>query len=230
MPLSLHSRQIGDVTVVRCSGRIIEGPESAALKDHLAELSRDPFVVLNLGEVDFVDSSGLGLLVRLLTRSHAAGGDLKLCAVRPRIREVVRITRLDTLFELPASEDDAVQAFYRQTASKTTSRRLGTQILCVGRSADVQAYLRELLGAAGYGVMAVGNVADALTLAKATRPKLVVIAIDGSGASDTRVVETFRNLEPALATIALPADFSGHDAGEAGERLLNQVRTILGGQ
>ena len=57
-----------------------------------------------------------------------------------------------------------------------------------------------------------------------------MITVADSSAGDTRAVETFRSLDPALTTIELSADFSGHDAGEAGERLLNQVRTILGGR
>jgi len=227
MPLSLQNRRIGDITVVTCSGRIVEGPQSDALRQHLEGLSQDPCVVLNLGGVDFIDSSGLGLLVRLLTRSRAAGGDLKLCEVSSRIREVLRITRLETLFEMPASEAEAVQAFYRLGASTPTSRRLGTDILCIGRSADVQAYVRELLGTAGYGVMTVSNLSDAMTLIKATRPKLVVIGADLSNPGDSRALQAFRNIDPTLATIELPADFSGHDAGEAAEHLLQQVRATM---
>src|SRR4051794_40859682 len=86
MPLSVQSRPVGDVTVITCRGRIIEGPESAALQEHVGVQSHDRCIVLNLCEVDFIDSSGLGLLVRLLTRCRAAGGDLKLCAVPGRIR------------------------------------------------------------------------------------------------------------------------------------------------
>jgi anti-sigma B factor antagonist len=227
MSLSLQDRRIGDVTVVTLTGRIVEGPASAALRQHLEGLAQHPCVVLNFGGVDFIDSSGLGLLVRLLTRSRAAGGDLKLCEVSSRIREVLRITRLDTLFEMPNSEALAVQAFYQHGASTPASRRLGTDILCIGRSVDVQAYVRELLGTAGYGVMTVSNLSDALTLIKATRPKLVVMGADLFNAGDSRAREAFRGVDPTLAMIELPADFSGHDAGVAAERLLDQVRTTL---
>jgi anti-sigma B factor antagonist len=211
MPLSLQSRRVGDITVIACGGRIVEGAESAALQQHLNLLSHDPCLVLNLAGVEFIDSSGLGLLVRLLTRSRAAGGTLRLCAVPARIAEVLRITRLDKLFDTHASEADAI----------------GTEILCVGRSADVQAYVRELLGHAGYGVMAVSTLADALTLIKATRPRVVVIGADVDLASGIRAVDTFKSIDATLATIELPADFSGHDAGEAAERLLHQIRTTM---
>jgi anti-sigma B factor antagonist len=227
MPLTLHSRRIGDITVVTCSGRIIEGSESASLRQHLEGLAQDPCVVLNLGAIDFVDSTGLGMLVRLLTRSRTVGGDLKLCDVSSRIREVLRITRLDTLFDILDSEAEAIQPFYQRGTSTSTSRDLKTDILCIGRSADVQAYVRELLGKAGYGVLTVTTLSDAITLLKATRPKLAIIATERSNAGDTRTVDALKRINPTLATIELPADFSGHDAGTAGERLLDDVRATL---
>jgi anti-sigma B factor antagonist len=227
MPLSLQSHRVGDITVVTCSGRIVEGPESTALQQCLDLLSHDPCVVLNLADVNFIDSSGLGLLVRLLARSRAAGGSLRLCAVPTRIGDVLKITRLERLFDTHASEADAVAAFYERGSSTPASRRVGTEILCVGRSADVQAYVRELLGHAGYGVLTVRNLSDALTLLKATRPRVVVIGADMCVTGGIRAVDTFKSIDATLSTIELPADFSGDDAGEAAERLLDQIRTIM---
>ena len=227
MPLSLQSRRVGDITVITCSGRIVEGPASAALQDNLSLLSHNRRVVLNLADVTFIDSSGLGLLVRLLTRSRAAGGTLRLCAVPTRVAEVLKITRLDTLFDSHASEADAIAAFYQRGSSMSAARRVGTEILCVGRSADVQAYVRELLGRAGYGVMTVSSLSDALTLLKATRPRVVVIGPDVCVTGEVRAADAFKSIDAAVATIELPADFSGHDAGAAAERLLHQIRTTM---
>ena len=228
MPLSVQSRPVGDVIVITCRGKIIEGFESAELQQHVGVQSHDRCMVLNLCDVDFIDSSGLGLLVRLLTRCRAAGGDLKLCAVPGRVRDVLKITRLQTLFEIHAAEGDAVHAFYERGASTRAPGRLKTEILSVGRSADVQAYVRELLGHAGYGVMTVTSLSDAITLVKATRPKLLVLASDVCHASDSRAVATLKGIDATLSTIELEGDFSGHDAGEAAERLLDRVRTALG--
>jgi len=228
MPLSVQSRRVGDVTVMTCRGRIVEGSESSALQQHVGVPSHDPCMVLNFCDVDFIDSSGLGLLVRVLTRCRAAGGDLKLCALPDRISEVLKITRLQTLFQIHASEADAVHAFYEPGASMRAPGRLGTEILSVGRSADVQAYVRELLGHAGYGVMTVSSLSDAITLVKATRPKLVVLASDVCHGGDTRAVATLRSIDATLSTIELEGNFSGHDAGEAAERLLDRIRTTLG--
>ena len=86
---------MGEITVIACSGRLVEGAEAATLQDRLsALLPHAPRIVLNLAEVDFLDSSGIGLLVRFVVRTRRDGGDLKLCAVPPRITEVLKATRL----------------------------------------------------------------------------------------------------------------------------------------
>src|SRR5262245_54249690 len=109
MPLALRSRRIGDVTVVTCDGRIVGGAESAALLEHLDRLiATDPHVVLHLGGVEFIDSAGLGLLARCLTRAQNAGGSLKVCAVSSKVAEALRITRLQSVFHPYETEADAI--------------------------------------------------------------------------------------------------------------------------
>ena len=120
MPLSLNTRGVGKVTIVRCSGRIAAG-ETEVLHLHVADLLRDRSdIVLHLGEVVFVDSSGLGMLVRLLTSTRSARGDLKLCQVPEVVHKVLKITNLTTLFDTHESEEDAVLAFYRRQAARRT--------------------------------------------------------------------------------------------------------------
>src|SRR4051794_28443801 len=68
VPLSLQSRDIGDITVVKCGGRLVEGTEAATLKQYLnGRLPQFPYIVLDLADVQFLDSAGLGLLARLVT-------------------------------------------------------------------------------------------------------------------------------------------------------------------
>ena len=228
MPLSLQSRRVGDITVVTCTGRIVEGQESAALQRHLDDLlPYDPYIILDLGGVPFIDSSGLGLLVRFLTRMRTANGGLKLCAVPDKIGEVLRVTKLGTIFESHASEADAISAFYQPAASTAESFRFNTDILCVEQSADVLAYIRELLNQAGYGVMTASNLPDALILLQATRPKLLVVGTKLGGALATRTAEIFNRRAGRPSVVELPADFSSHDAGEAGRQLLDQVRVVM---
>src|SRR6202049_4762140 len=107
MPLSLNTRGVGEVTIVRCSGRIVAG-ETEVLRQHVSELLRDRSdILLHLGEVVFIDSSGLGMLVRLLTSTRSARGDLKLCQVPEGIHKVLRLTNLTTLFDTHESEEEA---------------------------------------------------------------------------------------------------------------------------
>jgi len=101
MPLTLNTRRVGRVTVVRCSGRMVAGPETDSVRQYIKELlPMDKHVVLHLGEVTFMDSSGLGTMVRMAGILRSAGGDLKLCQVTPEVAAVLRITNLSQVFQL----------------------------------------------------------------------------------------------------------------------------------
>ena len=136
------------------------------------------------------------------------------------------MTRLNTIFESYESEADALAASYQRARAVGESFRKA-DILCVEKSADVLAYVRELLRQAGYDAITTANLVDALTLLTATRPKLVIIGADLRSATNTRAAETFNGLADALSVIELPPDFSSQDAGEAGRQLLDQVRAIM---
>jgi anti-sigma B factor antagonist len=103
--LSLETRDVGRVTVVQCNGRIVAGGESESLREHVAWLLRDRrSIVLHLGEVGFIDSSGLGTIVRTLTSTRQARGDLKLCNVPEHVRKVLQLSHLTKLFDTHESE------------------------------------------------------------------------------------------------------------------------------
>jgi anti-sigma B factor antagonist len=225
VPLSLQKRRVGDIIVVACSGQVIMGPGCDALKTAFDELlPHDPLVVLDVSGVDFIDSSGLGLLVRLRNRSQFAHGDLKLCGVPPRFKEVLRMTRLNTVFESHESESDAVAAFYDRARAGDRLERFKSDVLCVDQSADLLAYVCEVLKQADFGVLTATNLPDALMLLKATPPKVVVIGAALRAAHGTWASDTFHSLSSKLPVVELPADFSSHDAGDAGKRLLGDVR------
>jgi len=77
------------------------------------KLDSRPLLLLQLGEVEYIDSSGLGLLVRLLMRVRNAGGDMKLCGVSTGVHAAFKTTRLDRVLDSYASEDEAIVAFSR---------------------------------------------------------------------------------------------------------------------
>jgi len=228
MALSVQHRRVGDITVLTCHGRIAEGADSAQLETHVAELlPHGPWIVLNLADVSFLDSSGLGLLVKLLARGRRAGGGLRLCALPPRVADILKITRLQTTLPSHATEADAIAAFYERDPSGETGD-LPAEILCVDSSTDVLAYVRALLRQAGYGVMTAANVYDALILLRVTKPDVVIVSADIRVLGGTDTAEAFRELAGRLAVIELDPGFSGADAGEAGRRLLDRVADVLG--
>ena len=177
MPLRLDSRPVGDVMVINCNGRIVAGAEVQWLQSHLAKVMpghRD--VVLHMEQVSFVDSSGLGALVRLVGGARANGGDIKLAALPAAVRKALEMTNLLPLFETYESEAEAIVAAYLGSRySKERSGDAQSRILCLFDSADVRALLGEVLCRAGYKAVTCGNVNDAKILLRGTKAKLVVL-------------------------------------------------------
>ena len=228
MSLTIQDRRVGEVVVLACQGRIVEGSESAALQQQLARLLPDePCIVLDLAGVSFLDSSGVGLLVRFLSRARAARGDLKLCALPDRIREILRITRLAAVFDTHPADTDAIGAFYREPSPGAAAPTFTADVLCVEGSADVRAYLVEALRQSGYGVLSASNLPDALALLRASRPKAVLVSAALRNARETWSASAFNDLANAVVVIELPPDFSARDALEAGA-LLDRVRAAVG--
>ncbi len=112
MRLTFESQVIDEVAVIRCKGRLTFGPETAGLEEEVERHTKLPGtniyavkqVALNLVETEFIDSGGLGSLVRLLSRLRAAGGELKLCEVSPKVLRVIEMTNLGGLFPAYASK------------------------------------------------------------------------------------------------------------------------------
>ena len=226
MPLSLNTRGVGEVTIVRCSGRIVTG-ETEVLHNHVRELLLDRSdIVLHLGEIVFIDSSGLGMLVRLLSSTRSARGDLKLCQVPEGVRKVLKMTNLITLFETYESEEEAVLAFYRRQTVPARPVPAGLTVLCIDQSANVLAYLREVLSRAGYNVLTNNNLRDSLILLRATRPALTIIGPNLKAAPGTE--QAFWAACVACPVLELGYEFSTMEASQATSDLLERIR-VLGG-
>jgi anti-sigma B factor antagonist len=225
--LSLTDRRVGDATVITVRGRITGGPEAVALQQALDTLTpRNRHVVLHLGGVDFIDSSGLGLLVRNLVRARHGTHTLSVCAVSPKIDDVLRITRLKAVFTAYETEAAAISGAHANDTSAIANAGAAT-VLCVDESTDVEAYLRELLKAAGYRVLSAHNLPDALTLLVATKPAVVVISAELHAARGTRSADEFHRLAAERGVVTLPPGFSGHEAAEASDEVLRAVHAHL---
>ena len=222
MGLSLDTRQVGRVTIVRCNGRIVAGGESESLRTHVAWLLRDRrAIVLHLGEVGFIDSSGLGTIVRSLTSTRQARGEMKLCNVPEHVRRVLELSHLTSLFDAHESEEKAVAAFYQQGVRSEAPVSIGPSVLCLDSNADVLAYLRELLRRAGYEVHTSSKLGDALLLMRVTRFDLLLLGPAMSASAATQ--QSFQAACAGVPIVELGSEFSTHDAGEAGSELLRKI-------
>jgi len=111
--VKLNTRQVGDVTVVDVSGRITLGEGSSALRDLLRDLiaKGNKKILLNLGEVTYIDSSGIGELVSGFTTISNQGGTLKLLSLTKRVQDLLQITKLYTVFDVHEEEAHALRSF-----------------------------------------------------------------------------------------------------------------------
>jgi anti-anti-sigma factor len=230
MPLTLQTRLLKDLAVIRCSGRIVLGAEVDDLQAELDDRTKlIKKVVLNLAEADYLDSSGLGTLVRMLSVLRAAGGDLKLCELPPSVRRVLQVTNLLTVFSTYPSEREAIEAFSEGRRSHQTPVEPATaKILCIDTSRDLLAYLSALLKRAGYDVFTSRYLGEAMALVNVMRPRVVIC---GAGIPDLptgkEALEKLRQSGPGTQVLHLPSDFSATEAGHAGVDLLNRLKSLL---
>ena len=112
MQLKVTTRTKDGVLVVDCSGRIVFGEESSLLRETVKQaVTENNRIVLNLGEVSYIDSGGLGTLVALRTTAQNAGGTIKLTNLTKRVGDVLQVTKLLTVFEVYDSEAEAIESF-----------------------------------------------------------------------------------------------------------------------
>ncbi|MCZ2074891.1 MAG: STAS domain-containing protein [Bryobacteraceae bacterium] len=113
MSVKLSSRQVGDVTVIDAAGRITLGEGSSSfrdtVRDHIAKGNKK--LLINLAEVSYIDSSGIGELVTAFTTVTNNGGQLKLLNLTHRVQDLLQITKLYTVFEVFSDEAVGVRSF-----------------------------------------------------------------------------------------------------------------------
>lgn len=123
MRLEIAERQIGAVTILDLSGKLTIDQDAQRLKDKINSLIHQQHtkVVLNLGDVSYIDSGGLGQLVSSYGSLAKTNGGLKLLHVNKRNHDLLSITRLVTIFDAYDSEEEAVKSFDRPAGSAATS-------------------------------------------------------------------------------------------------------------
>jgi anti-sigma B factor antagonist len=107
------TRQVDGITIVDLSGRITLGEGSVVLRDQIRDLlsKGNKRILLNLGDVSYIDSSGIGELVSAYTTVRNQGGELKLLNLTKKVHDLLQITKLYTVFDIKDDEGQAIKAF-----------------------------------------------------------------------------------------------------------------------
>jgi anti-sigma B factor antagonist len=111
--LDITTREVSHVVILDVNGRITLGDETERLRDTIRKLITDgkKKIVLNLEQVDFIDSSGVGELVSSFTAVRNAGGDLKLLNLSKKVHDILNVTKLYTVFDIKDDEFTAIKSF-----------------------------------------------------------------------------------------------------------------------
>ncbi len=113
MSMKFTSRPVGGITVLDLSGKITLGEGSVTLRDAVRDTlaTGSTKILLNLGDVNYIDSSGIGEMVSALTAVKNAGGDMKLLNLTKKVKDLLQITKLYTVFDIYDDEASAIAAF-----------------------------------------------------------------------------------------------------------------------
>ena len=113
MSMKVSARQVDGVTILDLSGRITLGEGSVQLRDSVRDLlsKGSKHILLNLAEVNYIDSSGIGELVSAFTTVRNQGGELKLLNLTKKVHDLLQITKLYTVFDIKNDEASAISSF-----------------------------------------------------------------------------------------------------------------------
>jgi anti-sigma B factor antagonist len=111
--MKIEMRTVGDIRILDCSGKITLGEGTMAVRNTVRDILKDngKKIILNLADVNYIDSSGIGELVSTYTTVTNNGGQLKLLSLTKKIHELLQITKLLTVFQVFDSEEAALKSF-----------------------------------------------------------------------------------------------------------------------
>jgi len=123
MSVSVKIEEISGVSVVGLNGRIVLGEESGALRETVKNLiaAGKSKIVLDMSNVTYIDSAGLGILVAAHVSAKTQGAAISLCALGQKFREVLQLTRLLTIFDVYETREAAIQGSLQKATSKATA-------------------------------------------------------------------------------------------------------------
>ena len=230
MSLSLDCRPCGKVYVIRCAGRIVTGEESTTLQAAFNRASLEfRQVVLDIGQVTRVDSTGMGLLVRFLSHTRNRGGDLRLAAPQPFVRTLLEMTKLSSVFRVYDSEEEAIVSFVKEPLPVSAAgKNSGPVVLFIDQSPDLCAFVRTFLDRNGYDVLSTCRMRDARTLLSASSVDYIVLGPDSSQLPADNVIDSPKLLAPKAVAVQLESGFELGDPERAGLELLRKIQPRSG--
>src|SRR5271170_1289323 len=225
MSLVLSSRHLGNVYIIHCKGRIAMGDEVKALDAEVRFCTREfTRVVLNVAEVDRLDSTGIGLLVRYATNLHKCGGDVRLAAPPPFIVTLLNLAHLSKFLRVYDTEEEAILSFLeRQSAHKIEKH--GTRVLFFDQSPDLCAFVRAVLTQHGFDVKWTCNFGDAKILLRVEDVDYILVGPGTPQLTSETALRSLRAIAPRTSGLHLASDFKAQDAHVATETLLGLFKS-----
>jgi len=221
MLLTLNSRFVGNVYIIRCTGRIILGEEAKALEAALVEGERSftQFVV-DLREVSRLDSIATGLLVRYAERMSKRGGGVRLATPPAFVENLLNMTKLSGILPSYATEEEAILSFLKQRPAQEAQEKSGPRVLVLDESADMCVFVRTVLARHGFDVRSTCTFRDAKILLNADGVEYILVGPGTPQLASETVLRSLAALAPGATALRLDADFKIRDAEEATNALL----------
>jgi len=225
MSLVLTSRHLGNVYIIHCKGRIAMGDEIKALEAELRFCTREfARLVLNVAEVDRLDSMGIGLIVRFATSLHKAGGDIRLASPPPFMVTLLNLANLSKFLRVFDTEEVAILSFLEHQPTNKIEKH-GTRVLFFDQSPDLCAFVRAVLTQHGFEVKWTCNFGDAKILLRVEAVDYILVGPGTPQLSSETVLRGLRAIAPRTASLQLPHDFKLQDAHVATEALLGLFKS-----
>jgi anti-anti-sigma factor len=221
MLLSLKSRFVGNVYVIECAGRVVLGDEVKSLEAAM-EVGEREFArfVINLSEVNRLDSIAMGLLVRYAERMNKRGGGVRLAGAPPFVTNLLNMTKLSTMLPNYETEEAAIVSFLKQPSEQDAGNGGGPRVLVFDESADLCVFVRTVLTGQHYNVRSTCSFRDAKILLQVDGVDYIVVGPSTPQLSAETVVQSLTTLSPQAKVMQLAPDFKIRDAREATNALL----------
>lgn len=227
MRLKVQLRRAGDVAILVCEGPIVSGAEAEHLEQKIvSELDEGSrHLVLEVNAVPRVDSSGLGMMVRVLMRVRKAGGDLKIASPPAFVITLLEMTRLSKLFQVFPTEQEAVASYRKLAPEMAKPASPHARVIFLDQSANLGAFVRTVLTAHGYEVLSATLVREVRIHLQVGNTDMVVLGPNKPqiGFEGPSLAAFLTKLAPKATVLELDPQFQTLEAEQASTTLLQLV-------